>query len=127
MLHKSWCELWCIDAKSVLTFENHPLMAELEFKMSQAGQLFMFSISAVPPVFKCQSYSNLRNVCMFVCVLTPPWFIDLRAPNLAGRSGAGTKNTSRKQNFKILNGCHGNQKILSRPRYWTDRAEFVMV
>ncbi len=28
------------------------------------------------------SYSNLRNVCMFVCVLTPPRFIDLRAPNL---------------------------------------------
>ncbi len=45
--------------------------------------------------------TQILSVCVFVCVLTPSPFMDLRAPNLAGRSGAGTKNTSRKRNFKI--------------------------
>ncbi len=38
-----------IDAKTVLTFENYPLVAELKLKMSQNGLFFMFSISALPP------------------------------------------------------------------------------
>ncbi len=38
-----------IDAKSVSTFEKCHLVAELKLKMSQNGQLFMFSISALPP------------------------------------------------------------------------------
>ncbi len=45
------------------------------------------------------SYYNLSSVTIFVCAPSPRPFIDLWAPNLAGRSGRGTKNTSRKRNF----------------------------
>ena len=38
-----------IDAKSVSTFKKCPLVAELKLKMSQNGQFWMFSISALPP------------------------------------------------------------------------------
>ena len=38
----------------VLTFENHPLVAELKFKISHNGQSFMFSISALK-IQKCQN------------------------------------------------------------------------
>ena len=61
----------------------------------------------------CTSYYNLSSVMDSVCPLTPRPFMDLRAPNLAGRSERGTKNTSRKRNCEIRNGCHGNQDILS--------------
>ncbi len=37
-----------LDAKSVLTFEICPLVAELNLKVSHNGQFFMFSISALP-------------------------------------------------------------------------------
>ncbi len=73
------------------------------------------------------SYYNLSSVTLFVCPLTPRPFMDRRAPNSAGRSGKGTKNTSRKQIFKISTGCHGNCEILSRLRYLSDGAEFFMV
>ena len=73
------------------------------------------------------SYYNLSSVTIFVCPLTTQPFMDLQAPNLAGRSGAGTKNTSRKRNFKIRNGCHGNQEILPRLRYWSDGVESSMM
>ena len=39
-----------IDAKHVSTFKKCPLVAELKLQMSQNGQFFMFSISALPPV-----------------------------------------------------------------------------
>ncbi len=64
---------------------------------------------------------------MFVCVLTPPPFMDLRAPNSAGRTEVDTKNTSRKQNFEIVIGCHGNEEILSRLRYCSYGAEIFRV
>ena len=73
------------------------------------------------------AYLNLRNVTVFVCPATPQPFTDRRAPNSAGRSGRGTKNTSRKQIFKIPTGCHGNCEILSRLRYLSDGAEFFTV
>ncbi len=34
---------------SVLTFEKHPLVGEMKLKMSQSGQFFIFSISALSP------------------------------------------------------------------------------
>ena len=37
-----------------------------------------------------KSYYKTRNVCMFVCVLSPLAFRDRSAPNLAGKSGIGT-------------------------------------
>ncbi len=38
-----------IDAKSVLTFKNRPLVVELRLKMSRNGQFVMFLISALSP------------------------------------------------------------------------------
>ena len=69
------------------------------------------------------SYYNLSSVTDSVSALTTRQFINLRAPNSAGKFGRGTENTSRKRNFKITNGCHGNQEILSRPRYWSNDFE----
>ncbi len=73
------------------------------------------------------SYYNLSSVTDSVCALSPRPFMDLQAPNSAGRSGMVTENTSRKRNFKIPIGCHGNKEILLRPRYWSEGAEFFRV
>ena len=73
------------------------------------------------PVF--EFYYNLSSVTLFVCALTTQTFTDLQAPNLAGRSGRGSKNTSRKRNLKIPIGCHGNQEIMSQLRYQSDCPE----
>ena len=40
------------------------------------------------------SYYNLSSVMIFVCPLSPRPLMNLEAPNLAGRIGWGTKNTS---------------------------------
>ncbi len=55
-----------------------------------------------PPL--CVSYCkiDLSSVTLFVCAPSPGLFMDLRSPSSAGRSGRGTKNTQRKQIFKIL-------------------------
>ncbi len=45
----SFFDQFAIDAKSLLTFKNHPLVAEMKLKMSGNGQFFMFLISALPP------------------------------------------------------------------------------
>ncbi len=45
---RSFFNQLAIDAKSALTFDNHPLVLELKFKMSKNGRFFMFSISALP-------------------------------------------------------------------------------
>ena len=39
---RSFFDQVAIDAKSALTFENRPLVAELKLKMSQNGRFFMF-------------------------------------------------------------------------------------
>ena len=45
---------------------------------------------------------------MFVCVLSPLAFMDWSAPNLAGKSGIGTENTSRDPFPWKPVCCHGN-------------------
>ena len=56
------------------------------------------------------SYYKTRNVCVFVCVLSPPAFTDRSTSNLAGRSGMGTENTSRDPFPCQPVCCRGNQK-----------------
>ena len=72
------------------------------------------------------SYYNLSNVMDSVCPLSPRPLRVRQAPNSAGRLWMVTENTSRKWNFEIPIGCHGNEEILSRLRYWSDCAEFFM-
>ncbi len=50
-----------IDAKNVLTFKMHPLVAELKMKTSQIEQFIMLSISAPPPedTFQMLTHFNI--------------------------------------------------------------------
>ncbi len=47
---------------------------------------------------------------MFVCLLSPPQLTGRSAPNMAGRSGMGTENTSQDPFPWQPICCHGNQK-----------------
>ncbi len=69
------------------------------------------------------SYYKTRNVCVFVCPLSPLVFTDRSTPNLAGRSGTVTENTSRDLFPWKPSCCHGNQKnnvFMARSWLWLD-------
>ncbi len=72
------------------------------------------------------SYSNLRNVCMFGCVLTPLPFMDLRALNLAERSGILWRQFYHTIIFIIsLCGWESGRNPIGKALVWVNK-EFVL-
>ncbi len=55
-----------IDAKSVTTFEKHPLVAELKLKTVKIAHFVTFSISALPSDDIFQMSTHFLHLCIYM-------------------------------------------------------------
>ena len=78
----------CIDAKSVLTFEKCPLVAEVKLKVSENEQFFMYSISALPPDGAFQISVHLAFI---YCRVPARWGLQQTHPGLRTATRHGVR------------------------------------